>query len=552
MEMKKKIRMLRKKRNGGIYQYLYMVQFFLLLILANGQVTAQIVVKSDSVAKLGQTFKLNYQYCTNDSTERIVSHNFEWEKNNSGFDILMGPSRSTQTSTKVTNGKISVTYGETFTFLISFNKEGRYNMPIMKAQTSSGKEVVSKPFSVRVNKEAVSSTPNISSTQKPLKNDLLVVEATVNKHRISLGDSVECEIRLYTKYSVINQIRTSSTFSASPAYWHEHELPMERSLEKVEYRGEPIHSFLWSKYSIIPLQAGEIVLEPMKFIITVKELIPGVDPFEAIFNSGSAYIERDTVIFTNPIKIQVDNKQLPDQVIAFDSNPTHNCGLVIDRSSSLKASNDSLAPTLLQLENLFVEQLTKSKVLNDYSVTLFAGKTHYPKSSQLTDILKISPSEENDGSAIYDAILASALRDGALTTERPSYSVLLLTDGFDNSSRLSEKTLINILHQRHIKVHVIVFASEKDSVYYFMNDTIGGQKIKNTQDFSDVERIAKATDGLFIKIHNKKLIPDAIRKIKDVQSRQTPYKQPDNDFLPEPYLLNLLYKEIEQESIKGF
>lgn len=36
-------------------------------------VTAQIVVNADSVVQLGQTYKLRYQYNSNDSTERIIS-----------------------------------------------------------------------------------------------------------------------------------------------------------------------------------------------------------------------------------------------------------------------------------------------------------------------------------------------------------------------------------------------------------------------------------------------------------------------------------------------
>ncbi len=523
----------------------------LVFILANEQVTAQIVVNSDSVVQLGQTFRLRYQYSTNDSTERIISPNWDWEKNNYGFSILMGPSRSTQTSTTITNGRTSTTYGETFTFLLSFNKEGRYTMPIMNAQTSSGKKVFSKLFSVCATKEAVSSSSYISSTQKLPKNDLLVVEATVDKHHISLGDSVVCEIRLYTNLN-ISQMSSSSTLTISPAYWKEHELPSEKSFETVAYQGDSVRSVLWQKVSIIPLQAGEIVLEPMKFTATRLDSNPSIDPFEAFFNGGSAYIERDTVIYTNLIKLQVDNRQLPDEVVTFDSNPAHNWGLVIDRSSSLKAQSDSLAPTYLQLENQFVEQLTKGKVLTDYSVALFAGKTHFPKSSNMTDILKISPSQKNDGSAIYDAILTSALRDGALTTERSPYSVLLITDGSDNKSRLSEKTLTNILLQHQIKVNVIVFACRNDSVYYSINDTIGGRMMKNTQDFSDVENIAKATDGLFIQIHDKKQIADAIRKVKDIQLRPAPYRQSDNDFLPDSYLLNLFLKDIEQDAIKEF
>ncbi len=532
--------------------YLWIMISFFLLASANKKAGAQIVVDADSVVQLGQTFKLRYQYSTNDLTERIVSPTWDWNNNSNGFDVLMGPSYSSQTSTTITNGRISTTYGETITFFLSFNKEGNYSMPLMKAQTKSGKNLVSKPFSVRATKkETVLSTSNTSSTQRSSKNDLLVVEATVNNNHISLGDSVVCEIRLYSNLN-ISQMSSSSTLAICPAYWYNHELPSEKSFEKVEYKGDSVHSVLCQKVSIIPLQAGEIVLEPMNFTARILDNNPNVDSFEAFFNGGSMYIERDTVILTNPIKILVEDRQLPDKVIAFDSKPTHNLGLVIDRSSSLKAQNDSLTPTYLQLENLFVEQLAKGKNLTNYSVTLFAGKPHFLKSSHLSEIIKKSPSEENDGSAIYDAILASALRNGALAKERPQYSVLLLTDGSDNSSRLSEKTLTNLLLQHHIRVDVIVFASRRDSVYYFMNDTIGGLMIKNTQDFSDVERIAKATDGLFIQIDDNKQIADAIRKVKNHQMRHAHYRLPDSDFMPEPYLLNLYYKEIEQDAMKEF
>ena len=532
--------------NSGTCKYLYMVLCFFMLVSATEQMAAQIVVDADSLVQLGQTFILRYQYSTNDTTNKIVSPKWDWEKNNHGFDILYGPSRSTTISTSSVNGRISTTYKETFYFTLSFNKEGCYTMPIMQAQTESGKNVSSKPFSVRATKDAESPESN-TSKHKPSKSDLLVVEATVNKDHISLGDSVVCEIRLYTNLN-ISQMSLASTLEICPAYWHEHELPNGTSFKTLE--GDSVHSLLLQKFSIIPLQAGEIVLEPMKF--TMTRLDKSLDPFEVFFNAGSAYVLSDTVIMTNPIKIQVDNRQLPDDVIALDSKTAHDLGIVIDRSSSLKAQSDSLAPTYLQLENLFAEQLAKEKVLTDYSVTLFAGKPHFPKFSHLTDVLRISPSEKNDGSAIYDAILASALRDGALTTERSPYSVLLLTDGSDNSSRLSEKTLTNLLLRHHIKVNVIAFASRNDSIYYLADDTIGRVKLKNTQDFSDVERVAKATGGFFVHIFDKKQIPDAIQKVKSLEMGLAPNKQPDNDFSPEPYLLNLLYKEIVKESESDF
>lgn len=533
--------------NNGTCKYLYMVLCFFMLVSATEQIAAQIVVDADSVVQLGQRFNLRYQYSTNDTTDKIVSPELEWGENNHGFDILYGPSRSAMTSVSRVNGRISTSYKVTFTFTLSFNKEGCYTMPIMQAQTESGKNVSSKPFSVRVTKDAVSLESN-TSKHKPSKNYLLDVEATVNKDHISLGDSVVCEIRVYTN-SDISQM-SLTTKEICPAYWHEHELPNVKSFKTLE--GDSVPSVLLQKFSIIPLQAGEIVLEPMKFRFRVQTLDKSIDPYEAFFNAGSAYVESDTVIMTNPIKIQVDNRQLPDDDIALDSKKAHDLGIVIDRSSSLKTQSDSLAPTYLELENLFAEQLAKEKVLTDYSVTLFAGKPHFPNFSHLTDVLRISPSEKNDGSAIYDAILASALRDGALTTERSPYSVLLLTDGSDNSSRLSEKTLTNLLLRHHIKVNVIAFASRNDSVYYLTNDTIGRVKIKNTYDFSNVERIAKATGGFFVQIFDKKQIPDAIQKVKSLEKGLAPNKQPDNDFSPEPYLLNLLYKEIVKESESDF
>jgi hypothetical protein len=238
-----------------------------MLVSATEQIAAQIVVDADSVVQLGQRFRLRYQYSTNDTTDKIVSPEWEWGENNQGFDILYGgPSRSTMTSISRVNGKISTTYEETFDFTLSFNKEGCYTMPIMQARTESGKNVSSKPFSVRATKDAVSKL-------KPSKNDLLVVEATVNKDHISLGDSVVCEIRIYTNLD-IRQMTYASTMEICQAYWHEHELPNGKSFKTLE--GDSVPSLLLRKFSIIPLQAGEIVLEPMKF--TVRRLYKSTEP----------------------------------------------------------------------------------------------------------------------------------------------------------------------------------------------------------------------------------------------------------------------------------
>ena len=221
------------------------------------------------------------------------------------------------------------------------------------------------------------------------------------------------------------------------------------------------------------------------------------------------------------------------------SEQPHGIGLVIDRSSSLFARNDTLSESFLELETLFVK-LVQSNLPSDHSVTLFAKKPHYPTRTELDNLSDVSPSAGNDGSAIYDAILASALREGALTSGHPPFSVLLLTDGSDNASHLSESTLINILLQNNIRVDVIAFASKKDSLFYSLGKDFGFIKMDNTQNMEDVKRIAQATNGFFIWIDNKKQIPAAIRQVREsLRNAPTPDLSPEKTFAPN---INLLYK----------
>ena len=45
------------------------------------------------------------------------------------FDVLMGPTRSTQSSTQIINGKVSSSQSVTFTYILMANKEGTFTIP---------------------------------------------------------------------------------------------------------------------------------------------------------------------------------------------------------------------------------------------------------------------------------------------------------------------------------------------------------------------------------------------------------------------------------------
>ena len=557
--------------------YTLCIAFCLVIVLnsnaqvANDNTYNQIVVEADSVVQTGNTISVRYIFTTYDSQEKIVSPTWNWDKSNSHYNVLYGPSHSTNTSFKHINGKATTTITETFSFRLRFNKEGIFTLPPMIAKTTSGKELQSKPFIVRVTKEHItpssdlgnnvqqSSTPKdgVRKSSSP-KENLLVLEATVNKDHIELGDSVECEIRLILNNTSVNRMMPSNSISITNAYYKNLEILENGTVEKFKYKGNSVYSTLWKKILIIPIQSGKVTLEPIDFIVTRSILNPNNDPLDYFFGGGGGipYKYKDTIIASKPVIIEVAEKQLPAKDIKFDiDTPKHNTGIVIDRSSSLNAKPDSISASFSQLQNHFLEQFLDEKSKSNYSITYFAGKPHYPTTSELSNIPGVTSSKENGGSAVYDALLASALREGALTTERVPYSILLLTDGGDNASRLSLETLTNLLLKHGVRVDVIAFASERDSIYYDykINDAIEGFFAKNNKDYRDVERIARATNGQFILVEKESQIPEAIRTIREkIQKTEAPKQKPEKQFKPEKSLLYGVYKEIMSDAKTDF
>lgn len=347
-------------------------------------------------------------------------------------------------------------------------------------------------------------------------------------------------------------ISLSTPLSINNAYWYKKDFQFQSNIKVfnvVTYKGDTlVKAMTLAKYQIVPIQAGKLVIEPLSFNLT-SAMKGNVGIIEKIFNNGKI-LKGDTVIMTKPITVHVDKKQIPAkklEISAYTSN--HNLGIVIDRSFNLLGGL-GVSDSLLQLENNFIENFFLGESFSDYSVTIFAGKPHYPTMAELSDIQNVTPNKENNGSAIYDAILASALRDGALTSMNSPYSILLLTGSNDCSSRLSENTLTNILLKNRIRVDVVAFVLNNDSVNFVSKD---GKAIECNQNFNDIERIAKATNGSFILVKDAKQITDVIRKIKEKrQKNETPKQLPFKSFVPDRNLLNTMYNEIIMDAKTDF
>lgn len=66
-----------------------------------------------------------------------------------GFDVLMGPSRSQQSSTQIINGKVSSSSSITYTYILMANEAGTYTIPAASIEVG-GEKIFSNALTIKV------------------------------------------------------------------------------------------------------------------------------------------------------------------------------------------------------------------------------------------------------------------------------------------------------------------------------------------------------------------------------------------------------------------
>ena len=120
--------------------------FFLLLaitvlpIQAKNDVT--LVAEAPDVVVSGDQFRLTFTVNTQKGKDFLAP-------SISGFDVLMGPSRSQQSSTQIINGKVSSSSAITYTYILMAGKEGTYTIPAASIEVD-GKKIFSNALTIKV------------------------------------------------------------------------------------------------------------------------------------------------------------------------------------------------------------------------------------------------------------------------------------------------------------------------------------------------------------------------------------------------------------------
>ena len=231
-----------------------------------------------------------------------------------GFEVLMGPSRSTQSSTQIINGNVTSTSTITFTYILMAGKEGTYKIPGATI-VADGNNYTSNSVEIKVlppDDTSGSSSGNASSSSRNQANSgkisdkELFMLATVNKTNVYEQEAILLTYKVYTQVNLTGL--HGDTPDLKGFHTQEVELPQQKTFTLEHYNGRNYNTTIWQQFVLFPQQSGKLEIPSLSFEGTVSQRIASADPFDAFFNGGN-YVDIKKNLVTPKLTINV--KELP-------------------------------------------------------------------------------------------------------------------------------------------------------------------------------------------------------------------------------------------------
>ena len=231
-----------------------------------------------------------------------------------GFEVLMGPSRSTQSSTQIINGNVTSTSTITFTYILMAGKEGDYKIPGATI-VADGDNYTSNSVEIKVLPPDQSSGASSGNSARSSRNQVnsgkitdkeLFMLATASKTNVYEQEAILLTYKVYTQVNLTaldGDIPDLKGF-----HTQEVELPNQKTFTLEHYNGRNYNTTIWRQLVLFPQQTGKIEIPSVTFEGTVSQMVASADPFDAFFNGGN-YVNINKNIVTP--KLTIDVKELP-------------------------------------------------------------------------------------------------------------------------------------------------------------------------------------------------------------------------------------------------
>lgn len=296
------------------------VIFFLLLILTTVHAWADnkatLTADAPDVVVSGDQFRLTFTV----NTQKVKD--FRAPSITKGFDVLMGPSRSQQSSTQIINGKVSSSSSITYTYILMAGDAGTYTIPAASIE-ANGEKIFSNAVTIKVlppdqsasgskgSQKSSAQAGNQAASGRITSNDLFIT-ATASKTTVHEQEAI---LLTYKVYTLVN---LRQLFGKMPDlkgfHTQEIELPQQKTFSLEHYKGRNYNTTVWSQYVLFPQQTGKLEIPSITFEGVVAIQTVSDDPFDAFFNGGG-YQEVKKKIVTPKLTINV--QPLPSKPANF-------------------------------------------------------------------------------------------------------------------------------------------------------------------------------------------------------------------------------------------
>lgn len=240
-----------------------------------------------------------------------------------GFDVLMGPSRSQQSSIQIINGKRTSNSSTAFTYILLAGSPGTYTIPAASVEVN-GEKVFSNAISIKVLPQdqnsgnsgnngggSASSSRSQAAGSRISANDLFIT-ATASKTTVHEQEAI---LLTYKVYTVVNLRQLYGKMPDLKGFHtQEVELPQQKTFTLEHYKGRNYNTTVWSQYVLFPQQTGKLEIPSITFDGVVAQQTVSDDPFDAFFNGGG-YVEVKKKITTPKVVINV--QPLPAKLAGF-------------------------------------------------------------------------------------------------------------------------------------------------------------------------------------------------------------------------------------------
>ena len=252
-----------------------------------------------------------------------------------GFEVIYGPSTSSQSSFQIVNGRATQSSSITYTFVVLCSTPGTYTINPASV-TIDGNVVKSNAVKVKVlsigqgggsqggqpgagggnpssSQQGSPQTSRPVTSGKNISTSDLFMTATLSRSNVYEQEAVLLTYKIYT---LVNLTQLEGKLPTLDGFQiQEVPLPRNKNFQLEQYNGRNYRSVIWSQYVLFPQKSGDLVIPPITYEGTVVVRARNIDPIEAFFNGVTGMQEMTKHITTPQLVIHVS--PLPNKPANF-------------------------------------------------------------------------------------------------------------------------------------------------------------------------------------------------------------------------------------------